>query len=180
MPVIQALQTLRGVAEVTAATIVAEVSDFSRFRHPAQLMSYTGLVPREYSSGQGRWQGGLTETGNAHLRRVVVEAAWSYRHRPALKTNLKKRQEGGIAGSMGRVGDTLADAPQESFLATRQKELIDRHRWETRRTLKSAIFEYVEAFCNGRRHHSALGYVGPAEFERRWTGAIPEHQSIAS
>jgi len=93
-PVIQTLQTLRGVAEVTAATVVAEVGDFSRFRHPAQLMSYAGLVPREYSSGQGHWQGGITKTGNAHLRRVIVEAAWSYRHRPALKTKLKKRQEG--------------------------------------------------------------------------------------
>lgn len=93
-PVIQALQTLRGVAEVTAATVVAEVGSFSRFRHPAQLMSYAGLVPKEYSSGSARWQGGITKVGNAHLRRVIVEAAWSYRHRPSLKGAMKKRQEG--------------------------------------------------------------------------------------
>ncbi len=93
-PVIQALQTLRGVAEVTATTLVAEVGQFSRFHHPGQLMAYAGLVPRERSSGAGRWQGGITKTGNAHLRRVVIEAAWSYRHRPALKTALKKRQQG--------------------------------------------------------------------------------------
>lgn len=77
-PVIQALQTLRGVAEVTAVSLVAEVGNFSRFRNPAQLMAYAGLVPREYSSDSSRWQGGITKTGNAHLRRVLGEAAWSY------------------------------------------------------------------------------------------------------
>jgi len=93
-PVIQALQTLRGVAEVTATTIVAEVGCFSRFRSPRQLMAYTGLVPREYSSGAGRWQGGITRTGNAHLRRVVIESSWAYRHRPAVGLQLRRRQEG--------------------------------------------------------------------------------------
>ncbi len=81
-PVIQALQALRGVQVVTAATLVAEVGEFSRFRHPSQLMAYGGLVPREHSSGVGRWQGGITKTGNAHLRRIACEAAWSYRHKP--------------------------------------------------------------------------------------------------
>lgn len=93
-PVIQALQALRGVKEVTAATLVAEVGEFSRFRHPRQLMAYSGLVPREHSTGEGRWRGGITKAGNAHLRRVVVEAAWAYRHRPALKGDLRRRQEG--------------------------------------------------------------------------------------
>lgn len=93
-PVIQALQTLRGVAEVTATGIVAEIQNFSRFRSPAQLMSYAGLVPREHSSGGRRRQGGITKTGNAHLRRLVIEAAWSYRHRPALREALKRRQAG--------------------------------------------------------------------------------------
>lgn len=93
-PVIQALQALRGVQEVTAATLVAEVGEFSRFRHPSQLMAYAGLVPQEYSSGAGRWQGGITKTGNAHLRRIVVESAWAYRHKPSLKGPLRKRQEG--------------------------------------------------------------------------------------
>jgi transposase len=83
-PVIQALQTLRGVAEVTAVTLVAEIGQFSRFSNPRQLMSYAGLVPKEYSSGSSRWQGSITKTGNSQIRRSIVEVCWSYRHRPSL------------------------------------------------------------------------------------------------
>lgn len=93
-PVIQALQTLRGVAEITATTLVAEIGSFLRFPHPRQMMAYAGLVPRESSTGESRWQGEITKMGNAHVRRVVVEAAWSYRYKPALKGELLKRQEG--------------------------------------------------------------------------------------
>ncbi|WP_276918724.1 IS110 family transposase [Aneurinibacillus aneurinilyticus] len=93
-PVIQALQTLRGVAEITATSLVAEIGQFSRFSNPRQLMAYTGLVPREYSSGASRWQGGITKTGNAHVRRVLIEAAWSYRYKPALKGEIRRRQQG--------------------------------------------------------------------------------------
>jgi transposase len=93
-PVIQALQTMRGVAEVTATSLVAEIGNFSRFQNPRQLMAYAGLVPKEYSSGASRWQGGITKTGNAHVRRVLVEAAWSYRFKPAVKGAILKRQIG--------------------------------------------------------------------------------------
>jgi len=93
-PVIQALQTLRGVAEVTAVSLVAEVGQFSRFRSPRQLMAYAGLVPREYSSGGSRSQGRITKTGNTHLRYTITESAWSYRYKPALKGDIRKRQEG--------------------------------------------------------------------------------------
>ncbi|PEL03299.1 IS110 family transposase [Bacillus sp. AFS017336] len=93
-PVIQALQTLRGIAEITAVTLVAEVGQFSRFSNPRQLMSYAGLVPKEYSSGSNRWQGSITKVGNSHIRRALVEVSWSYRHRPSLKGELKKRQIG--------------------------------------------------------------------------------------
>jgi transposase len=93
-PVIQALQTLRGVAEITATSLVAEIGCFSRFSHPRKFMGYSGLVPSEYSTGETRHQGKITKTGNAHIRRVLVEAAWSYRYRPALKGNLLKRQKG--------------------------------------------------------------------------------------
>jgi transposase len=92
-PVIQALQTLRGAAEVTAVTLVAGIGQFSRFSNPRQLMSYAGLVPKEYSSGSSRWQGWITETGNSQIRRSIVEVCWSYRHRPSLKGELLKRQE---------------------------------------------------------------------------------------
>lgn len=93
-PVIAALQALRGVGLVTAATVVAEVGDLTRFISPKQLMSYGGVVPSEYSSGGRRYQGGITKSGNAHLRRVIVEAAWNYRRLPHVGAALKKRQEG--------------------------------------------------------------------------------------
>jgi len=88
------LATLRGVREVTAVTVVSELITFRRFARPRQLMGYAGLVPREHSSGASRWRGAITKTGNAHLRRVLVEAAWAYRHRPATSGVLRRRQLG--------------------------------------------------------------------------------------
>ena len=92
--VIGALQALRGIAQVSAVGIVAEIGEFSRFRRPAQLMGYSGAVPREHSSGASIRRGSITKTGNAHLRYLVGEAAWAYRHRPAVTGTLKQRQQG--------------------------------------------------------------------------------------
>ena len=91
--VVEALQAMRGIARVSAVTLVAEVGEFSRFARASQLMGYSGLGSCETSSGQRIRRGGITKTGNAHLRRIVVEAAWAYRHRPAIGTGLRKRQE---------------------------------------------------------------------------------------
>ncbi|MDQ1346703.1 MAG: transposase [Acidobacteriota bacterium] len=93
---VEALQALRGVAKLSAVTIVAEVGRLSRFVHPRQLMGYSGTVPSEHSTGgPGKaHRGGITKTGNSHLRRILVEAAWSYRHRPSVQGALRKRQEG--------------------------------------------------------------------------------------
>jgi transposase len=88
--VIEALQALRGVAKLTAVTIVAEVGTFKRFRRPTELMGYTGVVPSEHSSGERQSKGGITHTGNAHLRHVLGEAAWHARHRPWLNKRLKR------------------------------------------------------------------------------------------
>lgn len=92
--VVVGLQALRGVSKLTAVTVVVEVGHFSRFERPTQLMGYTGVVPSEFSSGGRVRRGGITKTGNAHLRRVLVEAAHSARYRPNLSPALKKRQEG--------------------------------------------------------------------------------------
>jgi transposase len=91
--VIQALQALRGIAQVSAVTIVAELGEVSRFGRARQLMGYGGIVASEHSSGENRRRGGITKTGNAHLRRIVVEAGWAYRHRPSVGTSLRLRQE---------------------------------------------------------------------------------------
>ena len=93
-PVIEALQTLRGVKEITAATHITEVGTFKRFASPRDFMGYTGLIPSEYSSGGTRHQGKITRTGNSHVRRVLVESAWSYRHNPNISGDIKKRQQG--------------------------------------------------------------------------------------
>jgi transposase len=88
--VVAALQALRGIAKLTVVTIVTEVGTFQRFHKPTELMGYTGLVPSEYSSGGREAKGRITRTGNAHLRRVLGEAAWHARHRPWLNVRLRK------------------------------------------------------------------------------------------
>lgn len=93
---VQGLQALRGVAKLTAVTVVAELGRLSRFSSAPELMGYSGMVPSESSTGgPGKERRGkITKTGNAHLRRVLVEAAWSYRHPPRLRGELRRRQEG--------------------------------------------------------------------------------------
>ena len=93
-PVVRALMSLRGVALLNAATLVAELGDLSRFTRPAELMSYLGLVPSEHSTGADRQQGGITKMGNGYARRALVEAAHHYRAPARLTPHLQKRQEG--------------------------------------------------------------------------------------
>jgi transposase len=91
---IAGLQALRGVSSLTAATIVAEVGPPSRFARPKQLMGYSGMVSSEDSTGHSVRRGAITKTGNAHLRRVIGEAAWAYQRRPSMYRALEKRQAG--------------------------------------------------------------------------------------
>jgi len=92
--VIQGLQALRGIAHISAITIAAELGQISRFEGARQLMGYSGIVPSEDSSGNRKQRGSITKTGNSHLRRIAVEAAWSYRLPPGVGPALRKRQEG--------------------------------------------------------------------------------------
>ena len=92
-PVVEALMALRGIKLITAMTVMAELGDITRFDSPRQLMSFLGLVPSEASSGLTRRRGGITKTGNGHVRRVLIESGWSYRF-PARKTaHLQRRAE---------------------------------------------------------------------------------------
>lgn len=88
------LRSLRGMRTLTAATIVGEVCDFRRFPTARSFMAYTGLVPSEHSSGQKERRGSITKVGNAHVRRVLVESAWTYRHRPYVNKELEGRMKG--------------------------------------------------------------------------------------
>jgi transposase len=76
------LCSFRGIATRTALGLLAEIGDFRRFASPRELMSYLGLTPSEYSSGQQQHRGHITKTGNRHARRLLIEAAWHYQHRP--------------------------------------------------------------------------------------------------
>ena len=87
----RAMRALRGVDTLTAVTTLAELGDLTRFDSPRQLMAFVGLVPSEHSSGSRQKRGAITKAGNAHVRRVLVEAAWCYRF-PARKTAALQRR----------------------------------------------------------------------------------------
>ena len=92
-PVVATLQAMRGMALVNAATLIAELGDLSRFTNPRQVMAYLGLVPSEHSSGASIKRGGITKAGNRAARRLLVEAAWSYRFPARLSREMLLRQE---------------------------------------------------------------------------------------
>lgn len=88
------LRCLRGVDTITALTLVAELYDIRRFANPRHLMGYLGLVPAEHSSGNSARRAGITKTGNAHVRRILIEAAWHARRQPKVYGALRKRRVG--------------------------------------------------------------------------------------
>jgi transposase len=102
------LRCFRGIDMVTAMSLIAELHDFRRFTSPRQLMSYLGLTPREDSSGERERRGSITKAGNRHVRRLLVEAAWHNRSRPAIGLPLRKRRQGQPARVIG-----IADRAQE-------------------------------------------------------------------
>lgn len=92
-PLVEALQGMRGIRLLSAVVIVAEIGSMERFATPRKLMGYLGLVPSEHSSGESKQRGGITRTGNKHVRRILTESAWSYRFRPANNPRLKAQNE---------------------------------------------------------------------------------------
>lgn len=92
-PIVDALMAMRGINLVTAMGIVAELGDLSRFSKPTQLMAFLGLVPSEHSSGDSRRQGGITKTGNGHVRRLLVESAWCYRFSARKSREIEQRAQ---------------------------------------------------------------------------------------
>jgi transposase len=114
------LRCFRGIDTVTATTLVAELHDVRRFPSARELMAYLGLVPSEYSSGESRHRGSITKTGNRHARRVLVEAAWHYRHRAKSGETLRQRRNGQPARVIA-----LADRAQER-LCRRYRHLLER------------------------------------------------------
>ena len=93
-PAVLGLQTMRGVQFTTAVGMLAELGDLSRFAHPRQLMAWLGVTPSEHSSGDKRRQGSITKNGNSYARKLLVEAAWSYRHPARVSPEIQRRHEG--------------------------------------------------------------------------------------
>ena len=122
-PRVARLRCFRGIDDLTALTIAVELGDATRFPAARQVMGFTGLVPSEYSSGATQKRGGITKTGNAHLRRVLVEAAWHYRHRPAISHRVRVRQHAGAARRDSRGVERAASAARALSTPARPREI---------------------------------------------------------
>lgn len=131
-PLTQALQAFRGVSLVSAVVITAEVGDLRRFATAAQFMSYVGLVPSEDSSGLRRRQGPISRCGNQHLRRILIEAAWHYRHGPAMSKELRRRNQGLAVG-------------------------VRRIAWEAQKRLHSRMYHLLHAGKSSQKVVTAVG-----------------------
>jgi transposase len=116
------LRCFRGIDTLTAMLILAELHDFRRFQSPRALMAYLGLVPGEDSSGEKHRRGRITRTGNALVRRLLVETAWHYQHRPSIGVGLTRRRK----GQPGRV-IAIADKAQQR-LCRRFRRLMEQHK----------------------------------------------------
>ena len=110
------LRCFRGVDTVTAMTVLAEVHGIERFDSARRFMAFLGLVPGERSSGGTERRTGITKAGNSHVRRVLVEVAWHYRHRPGVGAALRKRREGQPSHVIA-----LADRAQRRLCARYQR-----------------------------------------------------------
>jgi transposase len=122
---VSALMILRGVQVISAMTILYETGDFRRFARAKDFMSALGLVPSEYSSGSKVSRGSITKTGNSHVRRVLVESAWHYRHKPTVGPGIKARRT-------GQPQELLRIAQKADFRLNRKyRRLIDRGKRST-------------------------------------------------
>jgi transposase len=130
-PLVKALQAFRGVSVVSAVTIAAEAGDLRRFKTARQFMSYVGLVPSEDSSGKRRRQGAITRCGNGHLRRIIVEAAWHYRHLPMMSKELRRRNKGLALG-------------------------VQRIAWEAQKRLNARLYHLIHAGKSVQKAITAL------------------------
>ena len=92
-PIVDGLMAMRGINLVAGMGIVAELGDLSRFTKAEQLMAFLGLVPSEHTSGDSRHQGGITKTGNGHVRRLLIESAWCYRFSARKSREIEQRAQ---------------------------------------------------------------------------------------
>jgi len=134
--VVAALQTLRGVAQLSAITLMAEIGDFRRFANPRELMAWLGLVPREHSSGASTVRGAITKAGNRRARRTLVEGAWTYRL-PARRSRPPQTQPSAARSHQGcgleGAGQVMRPLPAPSARRQADQRRHGCHRARTRR-----------------------------------------------
>ena len=133
------LRCLRGIDTLTAAGLCAEIADFERFAKAEQLMSYLGLIPCENTTGEQRRLGSITKTGSGHARRLLVEATWHYRKRPAISRALHERQDGQPAEAIA-----VAWSAQQRLYRTWQRL---EHRGKRRTIIAVAGARELAGFC---------------------------------
>lgn len=124
-PLTRRLACLRGIATLTGFALTVEIGDWQRFTG-ASIGAYLGLVPSEHSSGQSRVQGGITKTGNAHVRRLLVEAAWHHRttYRPGLVLQRRWDQAPAAARARGHAGNQRLHARWVNLSLRKKRPVI--------------------------------------------------------
>jgi len=133
------LRCLRGIDTLTAVGLIAEIGDFAAFAHPRLLASFLGLVPAERSTGERRRQGSITKAGSSHARRLLIEAAWHYRRRPAVSLALRRRQEGQPAAA-------IQAAWRAQLRLSGRWAHLDAHRGKRRTTVAVAVARELACF----------------------------------
>lgn len=132
------LQALRGVHTICSGTIVAEIGDLRRFEKASQFMSYLGLTPSIHASGDHVRRGRITKAGNAHVRRVLIEAAWSARYRPARSAQMQLR--------LARVPVEIQDIAWKAQVRLHQRYLRMLKRGKTQQQTIVAIARELAGF----------------------------------
>jgi transposase len=135
---VKAYQALRGVSLIVSATVASEIGDMRRFPTPKQLMAYLGLIPSEHSSGKTVRRGPITKTGNSHVRRSLIEAAWTYKMQARISTVLLKRQQG--------LPKSVCDISWKAQIRLCAKYRRLMARGKTKQTVITAIARELSAF----------------------------------
>lgn len=152
-PLVQWLTTLRGIRFLSAITLVAELGDMRRFTNPRSLMNFVGLTPSEHSSGARQSQGGITKCGNTHARRILVEAAWAYRHTPKVSLEMQKRLQDHSVGLQNRSWDAqLRLCKRFATLKARGKQ-YNKVVTAVARELLGFIWDIAQRFDPTATHH---------------------------
>jgi transposase len=150
---VRALRCFRGIQTLTAVNLVAELHGIARFPSPRSLMAHVGLVPREHSSGKRIRRGSITKSGNPQVRRLLVQAAWHYRHKPKVGPSLAQRRT-----AQPRSIVTLADQAQRR-LHSRYVHLAEKRRLPKKKVIIAVARELTGFIWSALRwideHHTS-------------------------